>query len=200
MVLVLLAIAFGLGVPALQNMLLRSRLQGMAQELSVLIQRARLEAIKRRAPAVVRIDPADGTAGAWGDVDGTAVGDPPDRLYNPIAGELQRNTDHELSRLEARPNIGFRGPSDGGAEDQAPIDGFSTDPNGDTILVFLPTGAAEVAGAFRIGDAADLNHFEVRIEPAGTGRVELRKWSRGDGAWTSRREGGEPWKWYTEPI
>lgn len=195
-VLVLLAIAIGLGVPALQNMLLRSRLQGMSQELSVMIQRARLEAIKRRVPTVVRIDPVDGTAVAWVDLDGVAVGDPPDSIYNPIAGELRLNTDFELSRLEPRSNVGFGGPPG----DAAPAQGLSTDPNGETVLVFLPTGAAAAEGAFRIRDVADLNHLEIRIAPAGTGRVDLRKWDRDDAAWTSRREGGEAWKWYSEPA
>lgn len=193
-VLAFLAIALGLGVPAIQNMLLRSRVEAATSELSVLVQRARLEAIKRRAPTVVEVDTAAGSARAWADLDGAAAGDPPDLAYNPVAGEPRFTTDFLISRLEARPNVGFAGP-----DAQPAVEGLTVTADARRVLVFLPTGEADAAGGFRIADAGGLNHLEVRVEPAGTGRVGTLKWDRDREAWVRQREGGIPWKWYTEP-
>jgi prepilin-type N-terminal cleavage/methylation domain-containing protein len=193
-VLAVLAIAFGLGVPALKNLLLRSRVEATCTELSVLVQRARIEAIKRRASTVVEIDPAAGTARAWAEIDGPAAGDPPDLLFNPVASEPRFTTDFVIHRFELPGNVKFDGP---GA--QPAVAGLTTTPSGSQVLVFLPTGAAVAAGGFRISDVGDLNHLEVRVEPAGTGRVGTLKWNRELAAWLRQREGGRPWTWYTAP-
>lgn len=193
-VLAILAIALGLGIPALKNMLLRSRVEAATGELQVLVQRARLEAVKRRASTVVEIDPARGTAVAWAELDGPAAGDPPDLVFNPVAGEPRFTTDFEISRFRAGSNVEFAAP--GG---QPVVEGLTAAPDSRQVLVFLPTGAADAAGGFRIADAADLNHVEVRVEPAGTGRVGLLKWDRDLAAWIRHREGGSPWKWYIQP-
>lgn len=191
--LAILAIAMALGIPALAKLLARSQLEGSARELAVLTQRARLEAIKRRVQTVVEVDPVTGIAEAWADVDGVAVGDPPDLLFNPVAGELRYTTDYRIGRIEPHSRIGFLAP--GG---QPVVDGLTAAP-GRRVAVFLPTGAAESSGAFRLADRDGVNHLEVRVEPAGTGRIELRKWDREEGAWTLQREGGRPWTWYVEP-
>lgn len=191
--LLILAIAMALGIPALAKLITRSRLESSARELAVLTQRARLEAIKRRVQTVVEIDPATGAAEAWADVDGVGVGDPPDLVFNPVAGELRFTTDYRIGRLEPRSNVRFDAP--GG---QAVVDGLTAAP-GRQVAVFLPTGAADRSGAFRLADVGGLNFLEVRLEPAGTGRVELRKWDRDQAAWTLQREGGRPWTWYTRP-
>lgn len=193
-VLALLGIAFGLGIPALKNILLRGRVEATGRELAVLAQRARLEAIKRRATTVVEVDLAGGTATAWVDVDGPAAGDPPDLVFNPVAGEPRFTTDFRIGVLEASTNVRFAGP---GA--QPVIDGLTAAPGGRRVLVFLPTGAADAVGGFRFGDAGGLNYLEVRVEPAGTGRVGVRKWDRDLGLWARSREGGRPWTWYTSP-
>jgi prepilin-type N-terminal cleavage/methylation domain-containing protein len=193
-VLAILAIALGLGIPALQKMILRSRVEAASGELRVLVQRARLEAIKRRAAAVVEIDPVQGTATAWADLDGPAAGDPPDLIFNPVAGEPRFTTDFEISRFRTGQNVVLSAPAG-----QPAVQGFTAAPGGRQVLVFFPTGEADAAGGFRVADAGALNHLEVRVEPAGTGRVGLLKWDRDLASWVRHREGGRPWTWYTEP-
>ncbi len=192
--LAILAIAFVIGIPALANLISRSRLQSAAQELAVLTQRARLEAIKRRVQTVVQVDPATGAVLAFADVDGVSASDPPDLVFNPVAGALSFDTDYRIGQLEPRNGVEVGAPTGGGPA----IDGL-TDAGGVRVAVFRPTGAAEAAGGFRLGDAAGLNFLEVRLEPAGTGRIELRKWDRDKNEWYAHREGGRPWTWYTGP-
>jgi prepilin-type N-terminal cleavage/methylation domain-containing protein len=193
--LAILAIAMVLGIPALSNLISRSRLQSAAQELAVLTQRARLEAIKRRVQTVVEVDPATGAVFAYADVDGADESDPPDLVFNPVSGALSFDTDYRIGQTEPRNGVEVAAPTGGGPA----IDGLTPDPGGTRVAVFRPTGAAEAAGGFRLGDAAGLNFLEVRIEPAGTGRVELRKWDRDKNEWYAHREGGRPWTWYTGP-
>jgi len=191
--LVILVIAMALGIPALARLLSRSHLEASARELAVLTQRARLEAIKRRVQTVVEVDPATGEAAAWADVDGPAALDPPDLKFNPVAGELRFTTDYRIGHLEPGSGVRFEAP--GG---QPAVDGL-TAASGRQVAVFLPTGAVDRSGGFRLADAGGLNHLEVRLAPAGTGRVSLRKWDRDLGAWTLQREGGRPWTWYIRP-
>lgn len=188
--LAVLSIALSLGIPALARMIARSQLEGAARELAVLSQRARLEAVKRRVQTVVEVDPVTGTAFAFADIDGPDAGDPPDLVFNPVAGELRFTTDYRIGRLDPRTNVEIAGP---GAE--PPVDGFTAAPGG-PVAVFLPTGAADRAGAFRLTDTGGKNHLEVRVAPAGTGRVAVRKWDRELTAWHVQQEGGRPWTWY----
>ena len=193
-VLAILGIALTFGLPSLSHLITRSKLEAGARETATLLQRARLEAIKRRVQTVVLADPAAGTVTAFADVDGPAAGDPPDLELNPVAGELARDTDYTIRTIDVSARVPMAGP---GA--QPAIEGLSVDPSGRRVAVFLPTGGAASVGSLRFSDAAGFNFLEVRIEPAGTGRVEIRKWNRDRAAWLGRREGGIPWKWYDAP-
>lgn len=193
-VLAILAIALGVGMPALSRLIVRSTLESSSRETATLLQRARMEAIKRRVQTVVEVDPTDGSVLAYADVDGEAAGDPPDLAFNPVDGELAFDTDYRIGVVMPRSRVRIAAPGS-----QPAVDGLTPTGDGDRVAVFLPTGGADRAGGFRFADSAGSNHLEVRIEPAGTGRVELRKWSRERNAWTARREGGEPWTWYTGP-
>ncbi|MGD2115801.1 MAG: prepilin-type N-terminal cleavage/methylation domain-containing protein [Acidobacteriota bacterium] len=193
-ILAILGIALGLGLPALSRLITRSELEAAGRETAVLVQRARLEAIKRRVRTVVELDPATGDALAYADVDGEAAGDAPDLELNPVAGELRFDTDYRLGAVTAPSAVRVAAP--GG---QPAVDGLTVAPDGRRVLVFFPTGAADRAGGFRLADASGWNHLEVRIEPAGTGRIELRKWNRDLARWQGRGEGGEPWEWYAKP-
>jgi len=193
-VLAVLGIALVIGLPSLTHLITRSQLEAEARETATLLQRARLEAIKRRVQTVVLADPAAGTVTAFADVDGPAAGDPPDLELNPVAGELARDTDYTIRTITLNARAPMAGP--GG---QPAIDGLTLDPSGNRIAVFLPTGAAASVGSLRFADVAGFNFLEVRVEPAGTGRVEIRKWNRDRAAWLGRREGGIPWTWYVEP-
>jgi len=193
-VLAVLGIALTFGLPSLTQLITRSKLEAEARETSTLLQRARLEAIKRRVQTVVLADPAAGTLTAFADVDGATADDPPDLELNPVAGELARDTDYTIRTIDVSARVQMAGP---GA--QPAIEGLTLDPSGNRVAVFLPTGAAVSVGSLRFADTAGFNFLEVRIEPAGTGRVAIRKWNRDRAAWLARREGGIPWKWYAAP-
>ncbi len=62
-------------------------------------------------------------------------------------------------------------------------------------LVFSSTGSVRTTGWVRVGDSSD-NYLEIRIEPAATGKVKLRKWDRDSDEWRYQGEGGEAWEWY----
>ena len=192
-ILAILAIAMALGAPALQRFIVRSSLEATSREMAVLFQRARLEAIKRRVPTVVEVEPSTGTVRAFADVDGPAADDPPDLLFNPVAGELRFDTDYVIGTVRAGSSVAFAAPAG-----EPVVEGLTV-ADGDRVAVFLPTGGVDRAGGFRLGDPGGWNHLEVRVEPAGTGRIALRKWDRDAGEWYAHREGGRPWIWYSEP-
>lgn len=62
-------------------------------------------------------------------------------------------------------------------------------------VVFSSTGSVRTTGWVRVGDNDD-NYLEIRIEPAATGRVRLRKWDRNSDEWRYQGQGGEAWEWY----
>ncbi len=186
-VLVVLLIAAALGFPALQNMIVRSKLEGIARETGMLVQQARFEAIKRSVPTVVRIDLDKRQVVAFADVNGAAIGDPPDGIFNPVAGQPRRGTDYIVGgTLQLPSRIEFQAP--GG---QAVIEGL-TAVGGEKVLIFATDGSVSDDGAVRFADGRG-NFLELRVEPRATARVELKKW---DGSfWRAAGEGGVPWNW-----
>lgn len=190
---------FGLALPALQNMMHRSRVQGSVQEVAILMQRARFEAIQNGFPSVVRIEPSTSEVIAFVDLHGTGLTDPSDGVFNPVAGEPFRTTDYELGRFTLARGVEFREP--GGATDLNSVDGFDNPaPLPDDQAIFQPDGSVEDAGAFRFADDRD-NFLEVRVSPPATGRLQTRKFNpdlpvNSDGThWYAPAEGGEPWEW-----
>lgn len=186
-VLAILAIAVALGIPAIQNLIIRSKTEGFAREASVVMQRTRLEAIKMNREGVVHLDPAERRLVAFIDADR-------DGTFNPDPTAPYRSADYVLSRLPLPANVEFRAP------DGQPVEeGFTTVEvaSGDVqAAVFQPGGSVSDAGAFRIGDVRD-NFLEVRVEPAATGRVGVRKWQNGDWLATvdPSDENYQPWEW-----
>ncbi|HEY4573267.1 MAG TPA: prepilin-type N-terminal cleavage/methylation domain-containing protein, partial [Thermoanaerobaculia bacterium] len=59
-VLMLMLVLVGLGIPALQDSLHKSKIRGVVQETTVLMRLARIEAIKRSVQSVVQIVPSTG--------------------------------------------------------------------------------------------------------------------------------------------
>lgn len=194
-VLAIFGIVAAFGLPALEKMIQRSKLIGVAEQAGVAMRRARYEAIKRGRPAVVQLDAANRQIVVFVDVDGPD-GDPnediPDLIFNPHPGKAPRETDYELQRLPLPARVTHDTP------DASPaVDGFTPDPGGGAlnIAVFDPDGSLRDTGAIRFADAVG-NFMEVRVEPAATGRVSLRKWQDGD--WLEQgRSGGESWQWKT---
>ena len=154
----------------------------------MLLQQARLEAIKRSVTAIVRLDTASRQVISFADVNGPTMADPPDGLYNPVAGQLEHGTDYEVRpalRLPGR--IEFQAPLG-----QTVVDGFTTI-GADQVAMFQTDGSVRDDGAIRISDGRS-NFLEVRVAPKATARVELRKW---DGsAFRVAGEGGVQWQWY----
>lgn len=184
-VLALSAILVALGAPALHRLITRSRIEGQARNLSVMMARARSEALTRGVPTVVV---QDGSAFvSFADVHGSTKTSPPDGVYNPQAGEPQYRTDWQIERQTIKVPVTLDGP--GG---QPAVAGFTNPGVANGRAVFNPDGSAAATGAFRLRDEAG-NFLEVAVEPRATGQVVLRKW---DGsAWKEQGQGGGSWEW-----
>lgn len=169
--LVVVGLMIGLGLPALQQMIHRNKLEGFARQTTVILQAARFEAIKRSRPVVVQIDTTAQQVASWVDDNGDAV---------------QDVTEQQLGLMTLPSGVDFAAP-----DGQAVIEGFTT--AGTTGWVtYGNDGASDLAGAFRLGDARG-NFIEIRIAAAATARLDVRKWQ--DGQWLELGEGGGGWKW-----
>jgi prepilin-type N-terminal cleavage/methylation domain-containing protein len=194
-VLVLLMVLMVFAFPAIQGMVRRGKIEGTARQTSVLVQSARLAALKAggqkaTAPlggtswssrAVVRLDPATRELVAFVDVNDAAGNPGSDLLFNPVAGEKRGDTDTLLGRV-ALPNHVLIDTSDG----------LTVGSDGVPVAVFLSDGSIDRSGAFRFRDRNG-NRLEVRIEPRATARVELRKWDAGANAWLANGQRGKQW-------
>lgn len=186
-----------IGVPALQNMIVRSRTEGYARDASMLIQRTRLEAIRANRPGAVYLDTNDNALVGFIDADA-------DGAYAPKAGQASRTTDFELGRLPTPSGVSFEAPGSGGTG-KTSVDGLSLigheDGSAYKAVLFQRDGSVEAEGAFRIADERD-NHLELRIGPAATGRVELRMYMNPTDGAEGWYAGGDPqdpdyqaWEW-----
>jgi prepilin-type N-terminal cleavage/methylation domain-containing protein len=202
-VLAILAVAMGLGIPAIQNLIIRSRTEGFGRDVSVLLQRTRLESIKMNREGVAYLDPATNQLAAFIDADRNGT-------YNPDPDAAYRTADYELGRMSPPGNVSFE--DEVGATGQASIHGTSTvEVDGADLraAIFQPDGSlmnpgtGDGAFAFRIADQRG-NVIEVRMAPAGSARIELRKWHEThDGAsfndWLGAGDPADadfrPWEW-----
>lgn len=184
-VLAIVAVGMTLGIPALQSFIVRSRTEGFAREIAVQMQRTRLEAIRMNREGAIFLDTARNELVSFIDADR-------DRSFTPGGGPF-RTVDYELARLAPPPNVQFEDEAD--QLGLASIEGF-TNVDGERWLLFRPDGSVEDIGALRVSDTRE-NTLEVRVAPAATARVELRKWQDGD--WRTAGDpseaGFEPWKW-----
>lgn len=173
-----------IGIPALQNMIVRSRTEGYARDASMLIQRTRLEAIRANRPGFVYLDPNNRSLVSFVDADANGK-------YDPQAGQPSRTTDFELGRLPLPSGVSFEDESGATGKDSVVDLSEVGHESGSTYkaVLFQRDGSVEADGAFRIADERD-NHLELRIAPAATGRVELRMYMP-----DSQRasDTGDPW-------
>jgi len=189
-------------IPATQKFMHRSRMEGFARQVAMVCNEARLESIRRGVNVIVRIDTTNNDVFAFADVNGSDSTKPPDMLFNPDTSVTDpKRTDYQVARLHIPGDIQRIAPGALKTED-----GFTTDPTSTTqgIAVFQSTGGVKDAGAFRFGDAIK-NFLEVRIAPAPTARITLRKWNAqlavnpddpvGNNHWYEPGEGGKPWEW-----
>ena len=198
-VLGVLGIAMVLGIPAIQNLIMRSKTEGFAREASTLLQRTRLEAIKVNRDGVVHIDPTNRRLVAFIDADREGT-------FNPDPNEPPRTTDYVIGQLLLPSNVEFEDEA-GNTADLSVVGETEVEVDGTDLpaVIFRPNGSIADPGtvdgdfAFRVSDPRK-NHVEVRVFPQATGRVELRKYDLEVGEWRASGDPSEadfkPWKWY----
>jgi prepilin-type N-terminal cleavage/methylation domain-containing protein len=191
-VMAILGVVVLFGLPALQNLIARSKHEASARTLRSLMYQARMEAVHRGVPTVVTINPATGTAMAFANVD----------LDAPLAftpsdpASSFRNDDYQIGGdIVLGRGVSFAAPpGDGDGVVAGLTDVTWSTPN---VAVFEPSGAIRAVGAFRTADLRD-NFLEVRCEPRATARTFIQKWNAsGGGYWHAPGEGpgGKPWTW-----
>ena len=180
-VLLVMMVLLALGAPLLNHFIERSHTEGFARDASLLIQKARFDAIKKaNAQSVVYLDVTHNQIASFSDADN-------DGIYDPTKGDV------ELARYTAPVGVSFGFP----AADPNPgsTTGLSPDPAGPSnpgIAILHSDGSIEKAGAFRVSDRAG-NYLEILVSPEGTARVQLKKW---DGTtWLAQGENGKSWTW-----
>lgn len=189
-VLAVLAIAVALGIPAIHNLIIRSKTEGFAREASVVMQRTRLEAIKMSREGVVHLDPAERRLVAFLDADR-------DGTFNPDPSAPYRSADYVLGSLDLPANVDFKDENGNtGRNSVVGLTQVEVNTQDQPAAVFQPDGSVAAVGAFRIGDVRG-NVLEVRVDPAATGRVGVLKWQ--NGKWLATvdpsDENYEPWEW-----
>lgn len=188
-----LTVVLALGIPAIQNLIVRSKTEGFARDASAIMQRTRLEAIKMNREGAVFLDAANRRLVAFIDADR-------DGVFNP-GGVPPRTTDYVLARLDLPSNVEFED-QDGNTGKASVLGNTTVEVDGADLPapIFQPDGSIDepVADAFayRVADLRG-NVLEVRIAPAATGKVRVRKWQ--DGEWLSTVDPqdpkSKPWRW-----
>ncbi len=197
-VVLVLGIAAGLGFPTVLRVIHQVRISTHLREASALVQQARLEAIRRGRPVVVEIDADTKEIFAYADLDGANPGDPSNGEFDPQGGAPARTTDYEFRRLKVRGDLELKEP--GGQTGLNSLDGFVNPNMPDQRAIFQSDGSLDAAGAFRFADARG-NYLEIRVAPAATGKVQIRKYDpdlgvNWDGThWYAHGEVSKGWKW-----
>jgi prepilin-type N-terminal cleavage/methylation domain-containing protein len=202
-VLVIVILA-SIGIPALNLMFTRGKLQGSAREIAVHLGSSRVSAMRLGRNVIVKPSFAEKRLVSFVDDDAD---------FQQDVGE-QELSSLELPGTGSEQGIYMMGP-DGvaGTDDDAgeAVDGLTAIPPahpGDPVVhvaVFQPDGSIRDQGGFRISDGkSPANLFEVRIAPPATARVEILKYVYGDirginpgsppGSWFG--QGGNLWEWY----
>ena len=162
----------------------------MARNTSAAMQSARYDAIKRSVSTIMMVEKGSSDLFVFADVDGVNKGDPPDLKYNVVAGEPVHRTDYFITRIKPPTGVSLQAP-----KGEATVWSFTALPDSDfNGAVFDADGSVRDVGAFRFGDARG-NFIEVRVEPAATARIRVRKWDPADKDWYEQGEGDKVWEW-----
>jgi prepilin-type N-terminal cleavage/methylation domain-containing protein len=188
-VLVLMVILMTFAVPSLFTTLRAGKLRGTATEVATLMRLARLEAIRRSCPAIVRVLAADAST--------------PARIEGLVDCDGDGIHDADKSPLGTFPLPGrvyLLAPPDLEGEDS--VAGLSPDPAdaaAPNVAIFNGDGSVDEIGGFRFADEAG-NFLEVWVEPAATARIEVHKCllctdaaDRSD--WYAQGDDGRAWEW-----
>lgn len=161
-------------VPPLQRFVNRGRLEGVTRETAMLMNKARMEAIKRSVPVVVHLDYDADQVIAYADVN-DAGGAPVSNLqYDAGALSGRGAADYEIGRVTVPERTFFWGANDAEPEGPDAIWGFTDVPGDLNAAVFEPDGSIRDRGAYGFGDLHG-NFLEVLVAPEATARVVVRK-------------------------
>lgn len=191
-VIAILGILLTSGIPMLLHTIHKTKMVGLIGNTASMFRLAKSESIKRNINTVLRFDAGQRRVEIFADLNGLLVGDPPDGVFNPIAGEPPRTTDYRLGSFTLPVGIEVDAPD---MED--PIDAFTTVDNDgapEQVAIFLPNGSIDRVGAIRLADSRG-NFFEVRVAPQGTARIYVRKWDEVESEWFEKDEDGHAWEW-----
>jgi type II secretory pathway pseudopilin PulG len=171
-VLAILFVACLMILPRLFWFVDRAKLRGAANATKMMIQQARLAAMKGTGQGRVVFDYAKGEVYAF--VDTNANG-----TYE--AGTDRQLGDYVLNEVGKKTVVQFMSHDDTAPKLTGAIQGFDDPPYGGTCggngcIVFDQSGTTQ-AGAVRFTDGY-WNFIEVRITSAATGKTELRKYDR----------------------
>ena len=177
-VLAILSVAALMSIPYLSAQIQRSKLLGVASQVSGMMRLARLDAIKNSRCGMVAIDLGARKVNAFSDKDSDCL---------PDAGE-------EIGEVILPKSVTFEAP--GNVTGAASVKDFTTRSGLPSFAKFQGDGSIEVTGAFRfkseaLGTGAP-NYLEVNVEPAATARVAMRKYE--SSAWVEN-DGTGVWKW-----
>jgi prepilin-type N-terminal cleavage/methylation domain-containing protein len=183
-VMAILAILALLGLPALQNMIQRSKTEVVTRNSAAIFMNARMTALRRGVPVGVQMDFTRGCLFSY-----LEMGEPPDG-FTP-------GTDVELRRLDLLGGVDFWGPPDAGPRGENAVDGFAATALDEGYVIFDVNGSVNLAGAFRYGDLRG-NFLEIRVAPPATARLVVRKYESRGGVpdWYEQGEDGISWTWY----
>lgn len=176
-IIALAAILIFIAVPPLQRFVNRGRLEGATRETAMLMNQARMEAIRRGVPVVVYLDYDTDQVIAFADVNdgvGTLVSN---LEYDPGPQSAQGGNDYEIRRLTLPATIAFWGSNDADPEGPDAVWGFTDIPViTPNAAVFEPDGSVRDRGAFGFADLHD-NFLEVLVSPEATARVAVRMYN-----------------------
>jgi len=190
-VILLIALVTSFGMPALQMMIHRSRLEGFAREAGVMCQAARLEAIRTSTPTGIRFDSSESRIVSWVDTNADGIVDEGEReiTNRTLPGPVVFAAPDGIDAME-----GFQADGDGAWVT------FNTD--GSIALADADTCQIDVFGSepfsgygcLRFSDQRS-NFIQLSIGPIATANVALRKWNDDESAWRLAGEEGKPWEW-----
>lgn len=188
-VLVLAGILMAFTAPFLDRFLQRNKIEGIARQTATLMQVARLESLRGRAPVRVVAD-----------YDGDVVYAFADHNRN---GVLDAAPDRELARHPLPKGVSFWGAENEAPEQADALGHFDDDsscsecPRGGWEE-FKTDGSAVQTGAIRFGDERG-NFLEVNVTSLATGKIEVRKYDpESEAYWVQGEVGGrgKSWEWY----
>jgi type II secretory pathway pseudopilin PulG len=198
-VLALILLFTAVGFPAFSRIIDQRRLTGSVQEASVVLARARAEAVQRNVPVVAEPDFEQREIRVWADVDNNLT-------YEPDPDATPRTVDYFVTRVQlpTESEVHYWGPDDSDPYGTDAVDGLTPIDDAENSYVFDPDGSIRDVGGLRIGDDRG-NYFELRAAPKSTGRVQVLKYNAAP-AWGDDDPGfypagnatsGEPlWVWY----